>query len=176
MPFAPLQSYEKWGLDPCSLVFLQCVKYTWLIRLALGSITGKCQALFCLSDASTSDIYEISCLVGVTLGYQQKPVDWVLTIFDAQCLIFTFIQVQWKREEFREVKHVSHAHAGGRGFVLSFHFRGGLRILFSKQGMRLGWKYKWLPGNTSSGVGKWDKERYEASGVCLTKTTVGNWR
>lgn len=73
------------------------------------------------------------------------------------------------RGEFREIQHTSYAHSGEKGFVLPLHFRGGLRTLFSKQSMRLGCKHKLLPGNTSSAVGRRDKERYEASEVCFSK-------
>lgn len=37
--------------------------------------------------------------------------------------------------------------------MLSSHFRGDLRIVFSKQGMELGWRHKLLLGNTSRGWG-----------------------
>ena len=67
---ALLQSYGEQGLDAGSLVFLTVSEIDLimsLIRLALGSITGKCQASFWLSDVSTSTIYEPSCLAVVTL-------------------------------------------------------------------------------------------------------------
>lgn len=142
MPPALLQSYGEQGLEAGSLVFptVRAVDLIMsLIRLALGSIPGKCQALFWLSDISTSTNCDPSCLVGVTLEYQQKLGGWVLNIFDAQCLIFIFIQIQWKGQ-FRENEQLSYGHNGERGLGAIIPFERRSAALFPlERSMRLGW-------------------------------------
>lgn len=100
---------------------------------------GKCQALFWLSDISTSTNYAPSCLVVVTLEYQQKLGGWFLNIFDAQCLIFVFIQIQWKGQ-FRENEQLSYGHHGehGLGAIIPFE-RRSVTLFPLEWSMRLGW-------------------------------------
>lgn len=93
------------------------------VKLALGSTTGKSEALF-LSFWCIHRWDRWSILPGGHARVPAELVDGFLNICVAWCLIFTLIPIQWERGEFREMKRELWLR-WERGFVLSSHFRGG---------------------------------------------------